>query len=121
MLVYGASVAVGNIWAGKIADKRGTIKALTIVFTGLAAVLLVFNFTAVNPIAAVATILVWGAFAFGNVPRLQIYVVKLAETHTPDAADVASGVNIAAFNVGIALGALGGGLIVAQAGLMNTP
>jgi DHA1 family inner membrane transport protein len=34
---------------------------------------------------------------------------------------VDSGVNIAAFNVGIALGALGGGLIVAQAGLMNTP
>lgn len=121
MLVYGVSVAVGNIWGGKMADKMGPIKALSIIFTGLAAVLLVFNFTAVNPIAAVATILVWGAFAFGNVPGLQVYVVKLAEKHTPDAVDVASGLNIAAFNVGIALGAWGGGLIVEQAGLMNTP
>ncbi|MFT6987246.1 MAG: DHA1 family inner membrane transport protein [Psychromonas sp.] len=121
MLVYGVSVAVGNIWGGKMADKMGPIKALTIIFTGLAAVLLVFNFTAVNPIAAVATILVWGAFAFGNVPGLQVYVVKLAEKYTPDAVDVASGLNIAAFNVGIALGAWGGGLIVEQAGLMNTP
>ncbi|PKH03319.1 MFS sugar transporter [Psychromonas sp. MB-3u-54] len=121
MLVYGVSVAVGNIWGGKMADKMGPIKALTIIFTGLAAVLLVFSFTAVNPIAAVATILVWGAFAFGNVPGLQVYVVKLAEIHTPDAVDVASGLNIAAFNIGIALGAWGGGLIVAQAGLMNTP
>ena len=121
MLVYGVSVAIGNIWGGKMADKMGPIKALSIIFTGLAAVLLVFNFTAVNPIAAVATILVWGAFAFGNVPGLQVYVVKLAEKHTPDAVDVASGLNIAAFNVGIALGAWGGGLIVEQAGLMNTP
>jgi len=121
MLVYGVSVAIGNIWGGKMADKMGPIKALTMIFSGLAAVLIVFNFTAVSPIAAVATILVWGAFAFGNVPGLQVYVVKLAEKHTPDAVDVASGLNIAAFNVGIALGSWGGGLIVAEAGLMHTP
>ncbi|GGB45523.1 MFS transporter [Shewanella inventionis] len=121
MLVYGVSVAIGNIWGGKMADKLGPIKALSIIFIGLAAILLVFNFTAVNPIAAVITILVWGAFAFGNVPGLQVYVVKLAQEHTPNAVDVASGLNIAAFNVGIALGAWGGGIIVEQAGLMHTP
>ncbi|KAB7693050.1 MFS transporter [Plesiomonas shigelloides] len=121
MLVYGGSVAIGNLWGGKLADKMGPIKALTLIFTGLAAILLVFNITAFNPLAAVATILIWGAFAFGNVPGLQVYVVKLAERYTPDAVDVASGLNIAAFNVGIALGAWGGGMIVAQAGLMHTP
>ncbi|AVQ88895.1 MFS sugar transporter (plasmid) [Plesiomonas shigelloides] len=121
MLVYGVSVAVGNLWGGKLADKMGPIKALTLIFTGLAAILLVFNITAFNPLAAVATILIWGAFAFGNVPGLQVYVVKLAERYTPDAVDVASGLNIAAFNVGIALGAWGGGMIVAKAGLMHTP
>ena len=121
MLVYGGSVAAGNLWGGKLADKMGPIKALTLIFTGLAAILLVFNITAFNPLAAVATILIWGAFAFGNVPGLQVYVVKLAERYTPDAVDVASGLNIAAFNVGIALGAWGGGMIVAQAGLMHTP
>lgn len=121
MLVYGVSVAVGNIWGGKMADKMGPIKALTVIFSGLAAVLVVLNFTAVNPYASVATILIWGAFAFGNVPGLQVYVVKLAEKYTPDAVDVASGLNIAAFNVGIALGSWGGGIIVAESGLMNTP
>ncbi|HAD40568.1 MAG TPA: MFS sugar transporter [Plesiomonas shigelloides] len=121
MLVYGGSVAVGNLWGGKLADKMGPIKALTLIFTGLAAILRVFNITAFNPLAAVATILIWGAFAFGNVPGLQVYVVKLAERYTPDAVDVASGLNIAAFNVGIALGAWGGGMIVAKAGLMHTP
>ncbi|UYI48685.1 MFS transporter [Vibrio natriegens] len=121
MLVYGVSVAVGNIWGGKMADRMGPIKALKVIFSGLATVLIVFNFSAVNPIAAVATILVWGAFAFGNVPGLQVYVVQLAEKYTPDAVDVASGLNIAAFNVGIALGSWGGGLIVSNAGLMHTP
>lgn len=121
MLVYGVSVAVGNIQGGKMADKFGPVKALTIIFAGLAAILFVLNFTAYNPIAAVITILAWGAFAFGNVPGLQVYVVKLAEKYAPNAVDVASGLNIAAFNVGIALGSWSGGLIVERAGLMNTP
>ncbi|MDG3085099.1 MFS transporter [Vibrio hannami] len=121
MLVYGVSVAVGNIWGGKMADKMGPTKALTFIFLALAIILLVFNVTAVSKFAAVATILIWGAFAFGNVPGLQVYVVKLAERYAPDAVDVASGLNIAAFNVGIALGSWGGGIVVQEAGLMNTP
>lgn len=121
LLVYGVSVAVGNIWGGKLADKKGPIAALQIIFGGLALVLLVFTFTASNPWLAIATVLIWGAFAFGNVPGLQVYVVQQAAHHTPHAIDVASGLNIAAFNLGIALGAWGGGLIVDQWGLEHTP
>ena len=121
MLVYGVSVAFGNIWGGKLADKKGPIRALQIVFAMLAMVLFVLTFTAANPWLAVLTVLAWGAFAFGNVPGLQVYVVQQAERHAPRAVDVASGLNIAAFNVGIALGAWGGGLIVSHLGLMATP
>lgn len=56
--------------------------------------------------------LVWGAFAFGNVPGLQVYVEQLAVKYTPGSVDVASGLNIAAFNVGIAIGAVVGGAVV---------
>jgi DHA1 family inner membrane transport protein len=121
MLVHGVSVAAGNIWGGKLADRKGPVAALQIVFAGLAAVLLVLQFTAPHPWLALATVLAWGAFAFGNVPGLQVYVVQRAERDAPHAVDVASGLNIAAFNVGIALGAWGGGLIVAHLGLMATP
>ncbi len=121
MLVYGVSVAFGNIWGGKLADKKGPIKALQIVFALLAAVLLLLTFTASNMWLALGTVLLWGAVAFGNVPGLQVYVVQRAERDAPQAVDVASGLNIAAFNVGIALGAWGGGLIVAHMGLMATP
>lgn len=120
MLAYGVSVAVGNIAGGKLADKLGPIKALTYVFMGLASILALFTFSALNPITALLTVLIWGAFAFGNVPGLQVYVVKLAEKYTPKAVDVASGLNIAAFNIGIALGAWGGGYIVDNLGLMHT-
>ncbi|WP_295999858.1 MFS transporter [Rugamonas sp.] len=120
MLVYGLSVAVGNIWGGKLADRRGPISALKIIFLGLAAVLLVLTFTAPHPALVLATVLVWGAFAFGNVAGLQVYVVQQAERFAPQAVDVASGLNIAAFNLGIAGGAWGGGLIVEQMGLVHT-
>lgn len=120
MLIYGVSVAFGNIWGGRLADRLGPIKALSYIFTALAAVLLVFTFTASNSVAAVLTILVWGAFAFGNVPGLQVYVVQLAEKYTPNAVDVASGLNIAAFNVGIALGSILGGVIIEHMSLMDT-
>ncbi|MBP0600933.1 MFS transporter [Aeromonas sanarellii] len=121
LLVYGVSVAVGNIWGGKLADKMGPLPALKLLFAGLALVLLMLTFTAPHPVLAVLTVLVWGAFAFGNVPGLQVLVVKQAEQHTPNAVDVASGLNIAAFNVGIALGSVVGGFVVEHLGLMHTP
>jgi DHA1 family inner membrane transport protein len=121
MLVYGVSVAAGNIWGGKLADRKGPIRALQIIFALLAAVLLVLTFTAPYKMLVLATVLAWGAVAFGNVPGLQVYVVQRAERDAPQAVDVASGLNIAAFNVGIALGAWGGGVIVTRLGLMATP
>ncbi len=121
MLVYGVSVAVGNLWGGKLADRLGPIPALRIIFALLAAVLLVLQFTAPHPWLAVGTVLLWGGVAFGNVPGLQVYVVKQAERFTPQAVDVASGLNIAAFNLGIAGAAWAGGLIVTHLGLQHTP
>jgi DHA1 family inner membrane transport protein len=120
MLVYGVSVAVGNIWGGKLADRRGPVGALKIIFLGLALVLLAVTFAAPHRWLMLVTVLVWGAFAFGNVAGLQVYVVQQAEHYTPRAVDVASGLNIAAFNLGIAGGALGGGLIVEHLGLVHT-
>lgn len=120
LLVYGLSVAFGNILGGRLADRLGPVRALVMIFLGLAAVLLTLTFTASMPWLALLTVLLWGAVAFGNVPGLQVYVVQQAERHAPQAVDVASGLNIAAFNLGIAGGAWFGGLIVAGPGLIHT-
>jgi DHA1 family inner membrane transport protein len=121
MLVYGVSVAVGNLWGGRLADRRGPVAALSLIFALLAAVLLLLNFSAASKPLMLLTVLLWGAVAFGNVAGLQVYVVQLAERHAPRAVDVASGLNIAAFNVGIAAGAQLGGEIVAGWGLTPLP
>ncbi|MBC9892563.1 MFS transporter [Salmonella enterica subsp. enterica serovar Panama] len=121
LLGYGVSVAIGNIWGGKLADKHGAVPALKFIFAALFVLLMVFQVTASTQYAALVTILVMGIFAFGNVPGLQVYVVQKAEQFTPNAVDVASGLNIAAFNIGIALGSVIGGQTVAHYGLAQTP
>lgn len=121
LLAYGVAVAVGNIWGGKLADRHGAVRALSFIFAALAVLLLVFQFTASHSIAALLTVIVMGVFAFGNVPGLQVYVVQKATQYTPNAVDVASGLNIAAFNIGIALGSVIGGQTVVSLGLAQTP
>ena len=121
LLGYGVSVTIGNIWGGKLADRHGAIFALKVIFAILALLLLLFQFTTEIKYIALAIILVIGAFMFGNVPPLQVYVVQKAEQYTPNAVDVASGLNIAAFNIGIALGSIIGGQTVSVAGLAQTP
>lgn len=121
LLAYGISVAVGNVWGGKLADKEGPISALKKVFLGLAVVLAALSFTAPHPVFVVLTVLAWGAFAFGSVPALQSYVVQQAHKVAPDAVEVAAGFNISAFNVGIAIGASLGGVVVSRFGLIHTP
>jgi len=118
---YGVSVAFGNVWGGKLADRVDPVKALKQIFLLLALVLLALTFTVHTQWLAVLTMLAWGAVAFGNVPGLQVYVVKQARHFAPDATDVASGFNIAAFNLGVAGGSSLGGLIVAHVGLDHTP
>ncbi|HDR2388662.1 TPA: MFS transporter [Enterobacter roggenkampii] len=121
LLGYGISVAIGNIWGGKLADKHGAVPALKFIFAALVVLLMIFQFTASIQYAALVTVLVMGIFAFGNVPGLQVYVVQKAELYTPNAVDVASGLNIAAFNIGIALGSIIGGQTVEHFGLTQTP
>ncbi|MCS5874204.1 MFS transporter [Klebsiella pneumoniae subsp. pneumoniae] len=76
LLGYGVSVAIGNVWGGKLADKHGAVSALKFIFAALVLLLLVFQLTASVHYAALATVLVMGVFAFGNVPGLQVYVVQ---------------------------------------------
>ncbi|QJP14088.1 MFS transporter [Starkeya sp. ORNL1] len=121
LVLYGVAIAAGNLAGGRIAD-RNPVKALVGLFALQALVLLAFSFTAVSPVLALVTLAALGFLSFANVPGLQLYVVELAKRTRPNAVDVASALNIAAFNLGIALGAWIGGLVVAsQFGLGATP
>ncbi|SDN11993.1 Multidrug resistance protein [Fictibacillus solisalsi] len=120
LLVYGAAIAIGNTIGGKAANTN-PIKALFWMFVVQAIVLFILSFTAPMKAVGTITIVIMGLFAFMNVPGLQVYVVQLAEKYVPSAVDVASAINIAAFNVGIAIGAYVGGIVVDSIGLIHTP
>lgn len=121
LILYGAAIAAGNISGGRIAN-RNPAKALVGLFLAQAVVLVLFTFTSPSPVAALVTLAALGFLSFANVPGLQLYVVQLAQRFRPGAVDTASALNIAAFNLGIALGAWIGGLVVASdLGLGATP
>ncbi|WHY93316.1 MFS transporter [Neobacillus cucumis] len=119
LLVYGVAIAIGNIIGGKISNKK-PIVSLFYMFIIQAIVLFILTFTAPFKVAALVTILFMGLFHFMNVPGLQVYVVILAERFVPKAVDVASAINIAAFNAGITLGSYLGGVITDSIGLIHT-
>lgn len=121
LVLYGLAIAFGNLLGGRVAD-RDPVKALTVLFLLQALVLALFTFTAPYPVAALVTLAALGFLSFANVPGLQLYVVQMASQVRPGAVDVASALNIAAFNLGIAGGAFIGGLVVESPfGLAATP
>lgn len=121
LLIYGIAIAVGNVIGGKVSNKKPS-KALMYMFVLQAIVLFILFFTAPFKIAAVVTLFFMGILAFSNVPALQLYIVQMAEKYAPGTEDVASALNIAAFNVGIAIGStIGGYVIVSSMGVGATP
>ncbi|MCZ0962660.1 MFS transporter [Paracoccus benzoatiresistens] len=121
LVLYGLAIAAGNLLGGRIAN-HDPAQALIRLFALQAAVLVLFTFTAPHPVLALVTLAALGFLSFANVPGLQLYVVQLAQAERPGSVDVASAFNIAAFNLGIALGAWVGGLVVASPlGLGATP
>ncbi|MFJ7934732.1 MFS transporter [Sporosarcina sp. NPDC096371] len=119
LLFYGVAIAIGNMIGGRLSNKN-PIHALFYMFIVQAIVLFILTFTAPFKVAGLVTILFMGLFAFMNVPGLQVYVVMLAERYVPSAVDVASAMNIAAFNAGIAVGAYVGGVVTDSIGLIHT-
>lgn len=120
LIIYGVAVAFGNSVGGKLANKN-PLRALFWMFIFQAAVLILLTFLAPFKVAGVIGVILMGLLAFMNVPGLQLYVVQLAEKYVPSAVDVASAINIAAFNVGIAIGSIVGGVVIDSMGLVHTP
>ncbi|MFE4571861.1 MFS transporter [Paenibacillus chitinolyticus] len=119
LLVYGVAIAVGNVIGGKAANRK-PLPALLVMFLLQAVVLFTLAFTAPYKAAGLITIILMGLFAFMNVAGLQVFVLTLAKRYVPAAVDVASAINIAAFNAGIAIGAYLGGIVTERMGLIHT-
>lgn len=107
LILFGVGTTIGNMLGGRLADWR-LMPSLTGVLIALSLIMLAFAWTMHNTIAAVVTVFVWGIAAFATVPPLQMRVVQQAS----DGPHLASTLNIAAFNLGNAIGAFIGGSMI---------
>ena len=108
LLVFGGGLVVGNLLGGRLAD-RGLVPTVLGTLLALAAVLGLMTFALHEPIAAVISVGLLGAAAFATVAPLQMWVLEKAGGAGQS---LASSFNIAAFNLGNALGAWLGGVVI---------
>lgn len=116
LLGFGVGGFFGNLVGGYLAERseRRAIVAGGTLIVLMAGALLLAGSSALVTAVAVA---LWG-FAFGAFPvGFQTWVVRAA----PDHAEGAGGLMVAAFQVAIASGAIGGGMAVDQFGALGGP
>ncbi|SCW97045.1 MFS transporter [Ancylobacter rudongensis] len=108
LVTYGVGLTVGNWLGGRFADRSVD---RTLIVTLAALTVLLIAFAALMPLAVptVVVIFLWGVASFALVPPLQMRVMEAAS----DAPNLASAVNIGAFNLGNAIGAALGGAVIA--------
>ncbi|MGW1657768.1 MFS transporter [Streptomyces atratus] len=114
LVLFGIGMFLGNLLGGRFADRRLMPMLLT-TLAALTAALLLFTATAHNKVLAAITLSLIGALGFATVPPLQKWVLDQASA----APTLASAANIGAFNLGNALAAWLGGVVIA-AGLGYT-
>ncbi|MYL31265.1 MFS transporter [Halobacillus halophilus] len=119
LLLYGTAVAIGNIVGGKVSNSH-PVKALRFVFFIQIFVLLLQFVLLPNQALSYLSVFILGLFAFMLTPGVQSYILMLAEKLVPKAKDVASAMNISAFNVGIAGGSAIGGFVVETMNYLDT-
>lgn len=108
LVLFGVGLFVGNIVGGRAAD-RNLGRTLLVLLVGLIVILVAFALLASSQVATLVLLVLMGGFGFATVPGLQMRIMNFAG----DAPTLASGANIAAFNVGNAFGAWVGGLTIA--------
>ena len=108
LVLFGVGTLVGNISAGKAAD-RSLPRTLLVTIGGLAAVLAISSFMWPHRLLAIIATFAIGFFGFATATPLQLLVIRTAS----NAPNLASSANISAFNIGNAFGAALGAIVIA--------
>ncbi|WP_337244337.1 MFS transporter [Luteimonas sp. gir] len=112
LLVFGVGMIAGNLLGGRFAD-RAPMVAIPATLLALAAVLALLGAAMHQAPAMVIATGLLGVAAFATVAPLQAWVLQRAGD---DGRNLASSLNIGAFNLGNAAGAWLGGLVVGHGG-----
>ncbi|MDO9358731.1 MAG: MFS transporter [Polaromonas sp.] len=108
LLLFGGGMAIGNLLGGQLAD-RGVMRAVLWTLSVLALVLATLQFAIGSAVPAIVFFAVLGVASFATVAPLQMRVLEKA---SGAGQNLASSLNIAAFNLGNAIGAWVGGVTI---------
>lgn len=116
LLGYGIGGFFGNLVGGYLAERserRAIVAGGTLIVLLAAGLLLAGS----SPLVTAVAVTLWG-FAFGAFPvGFQTWIVRAA----PDQTEAAGGLLVAAFQIAIASGAIGGGMLVDHVGALGGP
>lgn len=118
MVIFGLGLFVGNQLGGRYAD-RALMPMLYVTLAAQAVVLFIFNYVAHSQIMSAISIFLMAAFGFATVSPIQKLVMDKASA--AGAPTLASAVNIGLFNLGNAVGAWLGGLVIAAGFGLQSP
>lgn len=107
LIIFGIGVTLGNVVGGKLADWNLN-KALKMIFSVFTLYFILLYFVQMNGLLMVAGIFFFGLIGFSMSPSLQYKSTLISQ----DAPTLASTLNQSAFNLGNALGAFIGGVVV---------
>ncbi|WP_445535601.1 MFS transporter [Acinetobacter sp. G18] len=107
LVLIGVGFSIGNHLGGRFAD-LSINKTLIGFFILLIVMMVSFPVLAQSQAGAAIALVIWGAATFALVPPLQMRVMSVAH----EAPGLASSVNIGAFNLGNAVGAAAGAVVL---------
>ena len=107
LFIVGIGMTIGNYLGGRLADWNVN-RALIVIAIAIAVVSLALCWTSTHLIPAQINWFLWGIVTFAAIPASQVSVMRFGA----GAPNLVSTLNISAFNVGVALGAWIGGLVL---------
>lgn len=119
LLAYGLGAAVGNVLGGRMSDRLGSDRASFRMLAGMVLVLALIGMAQHSFLLMLVLVMALGLSTYGAIPPLQSRILSLARCYRPQALDVASGLNIAAFNAGVVAGSMLGAVALSRWGLTS--
>ncbi len=108
LFMLGVALTIGINVGGRLADRFGLKNALIGILIALAALSALFALAAHGPVPALIVLFLWGMAGFATVPPLQNGALERAR----EAPNIASALNVGAFNLANAGGAVIGGAVI---------
>lgn len=111
-LMYGIAAIIGNLFGGRLTDKKGSFNALRIVLIGQFIFFTLMSCTFyINNAVMIINLFIMSFFGFASISPLKMLSSFLAKKYTPDTQNDTIALNEGSFNIGIALASVVGGIV----------